>query len=129
MGCKYDTMAAAWLPDACRDDDLTAQFDLAGTGPHGRWEYWADKNKTQPLSAVELGALGGTTKIFYSTWEWHVAHCFWRWRRQIKARKTMAAHMDVLDGYHHIEHCEEISQADRTEIVASRVGINGSTYS
>lgn len=35
MGCKYDSLAAAWLPEHCRDDELTAEFDHSGDGPNG----------------------------------------------------------------------------------------------
>lgn len=35
MGCKYDSLAAAWLPEHCRDDELTAEFDRSGDGPNG----------------------------------------------------------------------------------------------
>lgn len=35
MGCKYDSLAAAWLPEHCRDDELTAEFELSGPGENG----------------------------------------------------------------------------------------------
>lgn len=38
-GCKYDLLASAWLPEQCRDDELTAEFNKAGPGPNGEWTY------------------------------------------------------------------------------------------
>ena len=37
MGCEYEPLAAAWLPPACRDSELSAEFDHAGPGPNGSW--------------------------------------------------------------------------------------------
>jgi hypothetical protein len=39
LGCKYDSLAVAWLPPHCRDDELTAEFEAQGTGPNGSWTY------------------------------------------------------------------------------------------
>ncbi len=128
-GCLYDTMAAAWLPPACRDDELSTQFNQAGPGPDGQWYYWADRNQTKQLSLTELSHLADSGEPFFTTWDWHVAHCFWRWRKQIRGRDMMAAHLDAGAAYGHIAHCEEIMKADPAAIVASGVALNGSTFS
>lgn len=39
LGCKYDLLASAWLPEQCRDDELSAEFDRSGPGPNGEWTY------------------------------------------------------------------------------------------
>ncbi|KAH6648218.1 hypothetical protein BKA67DRAFT_540026 [Truncatella angustata] len=36
MGCVYDSLATAWLPQYCRDIELTAEFERSGHGPTGR---------------------------------------------------------------------------------------------
>lgn len=41
-GCKYDLLASAWLPEQCRDDELTAEFSASGPGPNGEWTYVSD---------------------------------------------------------------------------------------
>lgn len=128
-GCMYDTMAAAWLPLACRDDELSTQFNQAGPGPDGQWYYWADRNQTKRLSLTELSHLADSGRPFFTTWDWHVAHCFWRWRKQIRGRDMMAAHLDAGAAYGHIAHCEEIMKANPNAIVASGVALNGSTFS
>ncbi len=125
----YDTMAAAWLPLACRDDELSTQFNQAGPGRDGQWYYWADRNQTKRLSLTELSHLADSGRPFFTTWDWHVAHCFWRWRKQIRGRDMMAAHLYAGAAYGHIAHCEEIMKADPNAIVASGVALNGSTFS
>lgn len=42
LSCRYDTIAAAWLPPHCRDAELMAQFDTSGPGVDGAWTYYAD---------------------------------------------------------------------------------------
>jgi len=37
-GCKYDSLAAAWLPDWCRDDELLAEFETLGPNADGSWD-------------------------------------------------------------------------------------------
>ncbi|KAJ5722015.1 hypothetical protein N7488_000050 [Penicillium malachiteum] len=32
-GCIYDELSAAWLPDRCREDSITAEFAALGDGP------------------------------------------------------------------------------------------------
>lgn len=32
LGCKFDALSMAWLPEHCRDDELTAEFDTTGKG-------------------------------------------------------------------------------------------------
>jgi hypothetical protein len=56
LGCKYDTLASAWLPEPCRDDELTAEFDRAGPG--GSWKYYSDENLTTELTLAELALYG-----------------------------------------------------------------------
>lgn len=43
-GFNYDTLAASWLPDACRDDRLSA--DLNNAGLNGTWNHLANKEAT-----------------------------------------------------------------------------------
>lgn len=124
MGCKYDTMAASWLTEACRDDELSAEFDKAGPGPGGKWYYWADAHKNRELSIEELSHIadipGG---VFYTEWAWHVAHCTYYWRKQWRG----VAYLPPESTYGHIVHCEEVIFGDQEAIIVSGVGLNSST--
>jgi hypothetical protein len=72
MGCKYDTLATCCLPDACRDDELSEEFDKSGTNLDGSWTYYADKNQTRELTLEEVSMLPGTTGCFWASQRWHV---------------------------------------------------------
>ncbi|KAF5866550.1 hypothetical protein ETB97_011435 [Aspergillus alliaceus] len=128
-GCKYDTMSAAWLPEPCRDDELSAEFDRMGPGPNGKWSYWADQNRTRELSIEELSLLPDNNLPFFTTWDWHVAHCSYRWRKQLRPN-FLFYKMNRDAAYGHVEHCEEVMRVhDREQTIMSGVGLNGSTYS
>ncbi|OQE07938.1 hypothetical protein PENVUL_c011G08899 [Penicillium vulpinum] len=128
-GCKYDTMSAAWLPVACRDDELSAEFDRMGPGPNGQWYYWADENRTRELSIEELSLLPDQGLPFFTNWDWHVAHCTYRWRKQLRPG-FLFGRMNIQAAYDHIVHCEEVMRVhDREQTIISGVGLSGSTYS
>lgn len=106
LNCRFDSISASWLPAHCRDDELAEQFDHAGPGPDGSWTFYTDENKTQTLDRSEIAALGGSTTHFYATHEWHVSHCAWFWRKQVRAAQTGVTIEERFKGVWHVEHCE-----------------------
>lgn len=108
-GCKYDSLAAAWLPEHCRDDELTAEFEQAGDGPNGTWEYWADTKHTQPMSLEEIAALADTPgSKFHMSNHWHTVHCIFYWRKEYRARFNGKIVEPRSDNEGHIKHCGNI---------------------
>jgi hypothetical protein len=109
LGCKYDSLAAAWLPEHCRDDELTAEFERSGDGPNGTWQYWADTKHTQPMSLEEVGALADhPDQLFHMDNEWHVIHCIFYWRKEHRARFNGKIVEPRSDNEGHIKHCGHI---------------------
>ena len=115
--CKYDAMATSWLPPACRDDELAAEFDRAGPGPNGEWTYYADQdgNSTYTLNEVALLAeREGDGRAFWTTYEWHVAHCLFYWRKESRARMSGGAFVELsFTGEYHVDHCTEVLKSCR----------------
>ena len=111
LGCKYDALAAAWLPEHCRDDELTAEFERSGTGPNGTWEYWADIKHTQPISLEEIAALADhPDQRFHMDSTWHIIHCIFYWRKEHRARFNGKMVEPRSDNEGHIKHCGHIFQ-------------------
>jgi len=111
LGCKYDSLAAAWLPPHCRDDELTAEFERSGDGPNGTWTYWADTAHTQPLTLDEVALLADTPeRRFHMSNHWHVVHCIFYWRKEHRFRFTNGQKIvePRSDSEHHIKHCGEM---------------------
>ncbi|KAF4334293.1 hypothetical protein FBEOM_11878 [Fusarium beomiforme] len=106
MGCKYDALAAAWLPDQCRDDALTAEFERMGHEKDGKWPYYSDRNLTSKILAEDLGHKADEPGfLFYSTGEWHMAHCLFYWKKQFRARFNNITVEPRYDNERHIQHC------------------------
>ncbi|KAH7386590.1 hypothetical protein BKA64DRAFT_581059 [Cadophora sp. MPI-SDFR-AT-0126] len=99
LGCHFDVISFAWLPEACYDGELSQQF-LALRD----WEWFLDSGG---MHAVEMGSvLAGDYSQLYVTQEYHMYHCTYMWRKMHRAALRGA----VLDGYirsmMHTEHCE-----------------------
>lgn len=66
-GCKYEELEAAWLPDHCRNDELSREFSLLGHKPDGTWDHWNDSKHSQELT-VRVVSQHGVSPV-YITWE------------------------------------------------------------
>lgn len=107
--CIYDSMATAWLPPYCRDDELTAEFEASGPGINGSWPYFADANGTTPISKAQIAALGDGEQIFWSSRDWHVAHCLFYWEKYVRMRDTGAVMERRFDRIAHTRHCRRLA--------------------
>ena len=106
LGCKYDSLAAAWLPEHCRNDELTAEFETMGPGTNGSWIYWADSNHTQVVSVEEIAAMADDHEArFHMSYDWHVVHCIFYWRKQYQSRFNGRIVEPRDDSEEHIMHC------------------------
>ncbi|RAH52303.1 hypothetical protein BO85DRAFT_454193 [Aspergillus piperis CBS 112811] len=110
--CKYDSLAAAWLPPACRNDELTSAFEKVGSNPDGSWPYFADVNMTRPLSLKEVSMLpdtraggGEAQNVFYTTHRWHLVHCMYYWKKMFLSQELGTTIERRYNNVGHIEHC------------------------
>lgn len=73
--CIYDSMAAAWLPPHCVDFELLREWEKAGDGPGGEWEYFADQHREKQLTLEEVAHLPqreDVQNVFFVSMAWHV---------------------------------------------------------
>ncbi|KIW22296.1 uncharacterized protein PV07_12197 [Cladophialophora immunda] len=105
--CTFDTLAMAWLPPYCRDEELTAEFDRSGPGPNGSWTYWLDYNHTIPITIEQVGLMGFQVDHgnVYMAWEWHVTHCLFYWKKIHRQRYTGVMIEPRYDKESHVMHC------------------------
>ncbi|KAJ9191080.1 hypothetical protein DTO164E3_8996 [Paecilomyces variotii] len=104
--CKYDSIAAAWLPPACRNDDLIAKFEKSGPNPDGSWPYYADKNKTKTMTLHEVAMLPETGGHFFTTHHWHLVHCAYYWKKMFLAPEKGTTIEHRYNNLAHLDHCE-----------------------
>ncbi|KAG5979806.1 hypothetical protein E4U55_004743 [Claviceps digitariae] len=119
LNCKYDSLAAAWLPPHCRDDELTAEFERSGPGKNGQWTYWRDQARTQEIRLDELAMMGDDPHFrFYMTGRWHVVHCIFYWRKEHRARFNGKVVEPRSDSEGHIKHCGKVILGPEYETIA-----------
>ena len=86
--CRFDSLATSWLPPACRDDELTAEFERSGPLEGGSWPYYKDLRKTHLLSVEDLANMADNEsgdRTYYMTTEWYIARCLFYWRKMERA--------------------------------------------
>lgn len=111
LGCRFDSLSMAWLPEHCRDDELTAEFDTAGNGPNGTWLYYADTDHTIEVDFETVAAMGDdpTARVHMGK-TWHMIHCIFYWRKQYRTRLNGKIVEPRSDSEAHIKHCGMVFQ-------------------
>jgi hypothetical protein len=106
LGCKFDSLSMAWLPEHCRDDELTAEFDIAGDGPNGTWLYFADTEHTELVDAAAVAAMGDDPSArVHMDKTWHRVHCVYYWRKLFRTRFNGKIIEPRSDTEGHVKHC------------------------
>lgn len=126
LGCAFDVLSLSWLPPACRDDALTHEFATSGPGPDGEWDYWADANRTSPLTLEEVSALAERSEgIVYTTLGFHVQHCSYYWRKYWRVVKGVGAlAMEArYDRESHVEHCQNVFMLEGSRETGTTEGV------
>lgn len=110
-GCKFDSLAMAWLPEHCRDDELTAEFNKMGNGPNGTWVYYADTLHTVEIDPEVVAAMGDIPSArAHMNENWHTIHCIFYWRKQYRTKFNGKIVEPRSDSESHIKHCGMILQ-------------------
>jgi hypothetical protein len=127
LGCKYDSLAAAWLPEHCQDDELTAELERSGPGIDGKWTYWTDAAHTKEISVNEIAKMAGNEELrFHMTGHWHVIHCIFYWRKEHRARLNEKIVEPRSFSEKHVKHCGKIILDPGRDTVAG-VALNTDT--
>jgi hypothetical protein len=111
LGCTFDALAMAWLPEHCRDDELTAEFNTVGSGPNGNWVYYADTLHTIEVDVSVVAAMGDNTSArVHMDENWHILHCIFYWRKQFRTKANGKMIEPRSDSERHIKHCGIVFQ-------------------
>ena len=114
MGCMFDSLAVAWMPPRCIDQELLLEFQRSGDGPDGAWRYFSDKELRNEISLDQLANMADHKEhLWYSTPQWHITHCVFYWRKQHRARWTGVLVEPRFDSDLHINHCAHILQSNK----------------
>lgn len=126
MGCRYDHIAVDWLPPSCIDDDLVEEFDVSRPGPDGSWPYFEIVRPTpltrflSPINATQIDDFAREGREYFATREWHILHCMFTWRKQLRAGFD-GKHVESWNNKEeHVRHCSDYIM----EVVRSKSNVD-----
>jgi hypothetical protein len=101
--CRYSIVLHSWLPKTCLTDaDAQDALDMYRDRDWG-YETASGRN----LSMEELAA--GDYGHFTTSFDWHVAHCMYVWKRLHRIILDPTQELDSYTvNYHHTSHCIEM---------------------
>ncbi|KAF5863830.1 hypothetical protein ETB97_009293 [Aspergillus alliaceus] len=110
--CTFELFTVSWVPPACADEDLDAEFRAIG------YRYFADKENTQELTYEELA-----NRVWQTAWttnEQHLMHCGYVWRKMHRAVEAGKRHSDRELEWEHTVHCSGliVKPGDLGEIIS-----------
>ncbi|ELQ43747.1 hypothetical protein OOU_Y34scaffold00135g1 [Pyricularia oryzae Y34] len=106
QGCVFDELELGWMRPECVDSELTREFSRAGPREDGGWHYETEIDGV--VTAVNVSTLSTRVepgRVIRFTYEQHVQHCIFEWRKQHRAAflgTTLSLRRNYED---HIKHC------------------------
>jgi hypothetical protein len=102
-GCQYSIVLHSWLPKSCLTE---ADADDANDMYKDRSWYYKTLSGHN-LTIEELGA--GDYDHFMTTFDWHVTHCMYVWKRLHRIMLDPTQELDSYTAnYHHTSHCVDM---------------------
>ncbi|KAI1842111.1 hypothetical protein JX266_011644 [Neoarthrinium moseri] len=108
-GCQFDVVSFSWLPPDCYDGELVAQFEARGPW---QWYVGRDGGVTADAKAVREGRLDR----LYVTWEFHLLHCTFQWKKMHRAMLAGRPIDSYIGNFSHTQHCERMIMNRRTQL-------------
>ena len=100
-GCRYSAVLHAWLPERCLEEEDDADAQLMYEGRQA-WNYELPDGRN--MTSEEMRA--GDFDFFYTSNDWHVAHCMYVWKRAHRAMMDAGRAVDAYTAStHHTDHC------------------------
>lgn len=98
--CQYSIVLHSWLPKGCLTE--ADEQDAKDMYKDRNWPY--ETAAGQNLTMEELGA--GDYGHFTTTFDWHVTHCMYVWKRLHRIMLDPSQELDSYTAnYHHTSHC------------------------
>ncbi|KAF5679233.1 hypothetical protein FHETE_974 [Fusarium heterosporum] len=105
--CQYSIVLHAWLPQSCLgEDDRQDTKDMY----EGRsWPLTAASGENLTMEEFSAGDYGH----FVTTFDWHVTHCMYVWKRLHRVMLDPTQELDSYTAnYHHTSHCVKMIGGD-----------------
>jgi hypothetical protein len=100
-GCHLDIISFTWLPHECYDAELSAEFMSMK-----HWTWSLDPNGTALVTQDRV--LGGEVDNGWVTWEYHLTHCLYTWKKLVRHLERGGAMDWYVMAYDHTRHCSKL---------------------
>lgn len=102
-GCKYSIVLHSWLPASCLtpadEEDAIAMYK------DRQWAYKTAAGQNLTMEGLEAGDYW----YFTTSFDWHVTHCMYVWKRLHRIMLDPSQELDSYTAnYHHTSHCVEM---------------------
>lgn len=103
QGCYFDVISFTWSQPSCFDKTLMENFLSLQN-----WTWFRNPEDIPgiPVPFDEVSA--GRHSSLYVTWEYHITHCTFMWKKMHRAIMTGRPLDSYVNNIKHTEHCEEI---------------------
>ena len=103
LGCSYDPLAMAWVPEPCLDYETMREYMGAGT-----WQPFSDMEGTQPIDFKTMSESAKPGPPYVTSAIDHGVHCAFWLKRLIKFKDQWERFGEYDTGEHHINHCVDL---------------------
>lgn len=98
--CNYSIVLHSWLPKSCLTHE--DEQDAVDMYHNRKWPYETAAGKNLTMEELALGDYGH----FTTTFDWHVTHCMYVWKRLHRIVLNRTQELDSYTAnYHHTSHC------------------------
>ncbi|RFU80664.1 hypothetical protein TARUN_1549 [Trichoderma arundinaceum] len=106
LGCRYSIVLHSWLPQDCLTDDDLEDESLMYQGRD--WPYEIN-GRNLTMEELHQGDYGH----FTTTFDWHVVHCMYVWKRIHRVAMDANQKIDSYTAnFHHTNHCVKMIGGD-----------------
>lgn len=98
--CQYSIVLHSWLPKSCLTE--ADEEDAQDMYKDRHWPYEIASGRNLTMDDLALGDYGH----FTTTFDWHVTHCMYVWKRLHRIMLDPTQELDSYTAnYHHTSHC------------------------
>ena len=115
LGCQFDLMQYSWVPSACFDAELTAEY-VAMLEKRKLFHYFKPHEDTVENTIPRAELIQGEHELVYMNWEQHREHCAFMFRKLHRAMEAGGPIDSYIGEYHHTKHCLIILMETETDL-------------
>ena len=93
------------------DHELMEQFSR-----EKKWQWSLDANGTTLVSEEQIR--NGEVEVGWVTWEYHLTHCLYTWKKLNRAVERRGAIDGYISNYNHTSHCSKLLLAKGAKMEA-----------